>query len=262
MLTIALSNGKGGTAKTTTTVQVAVALADLGLRVLVVDSDPQGNTSLTFGTDPDDAGKTTASLLLQQALLRDVAIPTSHGPHLVPANDSLLEAMQLLFLQAYNKKGDPPDRRLSLALKEGQGVFDICLIDCPPALAELTRNAIYAADWIIVPFTLDTYSTAGLVKLYHFVRNSEQKELPISLLFSNVDRRCSTINKRVRSQLIELPEFTQLSIEIPRCEKLRQATDLGLPVQHLAPKSTAARAFAQLALEIQSVWEVNQSAAA
>ena len=156
---IAVVNQKGGVGKTTTAVNLAAALAEIGRRVLLVDLDPQGNATMASGVDKRDAHPSNCEVLLGEAPARDAIKKTDGKFDLLPSNTDLIAAeMQVM---------DMKDRetRLKQALEPIKNDYQYILIDCPPSLSLLTLNALAAADSVLVPMQCEYFALEGIAAL-------------------------------------------------------------------------------------------------
>jgi chromosome partitioning protein len=190
MKTIAIANQKGGCGKTTTTVNLAACLAQQGKQVLVIDMDPQGHASLGLGFPCDnDAG--LFEVLMTENEMVEVISTTQHGVDLIPATISLAAVEQLL---ADLKR---KDHQLLLYMNELPDIYDIVLLDCPPQLGLLSINALIAADEIIIPVDMSSYSLDGLDRLIDtlsLLKERYDMELPFTILPTMVDYRTRFTN--------------------------------------------------------------------
>lgn len=246
--TIAVANQKGGVGKTTTTVNLAAALAEGKCDVLVVDLDPQGNATSGFGVDKNSVSHTIYELLLDNASFDDVLVKTDfEGLYVLPANIQLSGAEIDLI--------DVEGREFLLRdiLAEQKGRFDFVLIDCPPSLNLLTINAMTAADTVLVPIQCEYYALEGLSLLIHSVNRIQQKLNPAlqleGVVFTMYDSRNNLSKEVVETVQKNLNENIYKTI-IPRNVRLAEAPSYGMPITEYAPDSTGAEAYRLLALEM------------
>ncbi|WP_062762105.1 ParA family protein [Falsirhodobacter sp. alg1] len=247
---IAIANQKGGVGKTTSAINLAAALAEKGLKTLLVDLDPQGNASTGLGIETEQRDVTTYDLLFGDVGVSDAVKSTSIDRLFVcPANADLASAdIQLM---------DNEDRmtilRSALRTPQGSGDFDYILIDCPPSLSLLTLNALVAADSVLVPLQSEFFALEGLSQLMLTVREVRQaanSALRIEgIVLTMYDKRNNL------SQLVEndarktLGELVFATI-IPRNVRVSEAPSFALPVLQYDPNSRGSEAYRALATEM------------
>lgn len=248
MLTIGICSGKGGTAKTTTATGLAWSLKEAGLKVLLIDVDPQGHSTACMRVDRESLGMTTGDVLLRRASLEDAVITTDWGIDLCPTNERAGDVGADLDKEYYSQE------RLFEALLVAEDCYDIAILDCPPSLKQLTANAIFAADWILAPSELSYLSYERTIDLRNEAeRVCAKKGAPtISTLIVRFDSREKVLNDVILKAIKE-DDVQLMKTKIPVCTKIKQAQSAGMSVQAFAPRSSAAKAFNQLAKEIQSV---------
>lgn len=248
---IAVANQKGGVGKTTTTINLAAALVELGLKVLVVDLDPQGNASTGLGIDLDKREFTTYELLLEDIGLDDAIQSTQQdGLMIVPATVDLSSADIDLISN---------EKRIYLlhdALRQTQMdkfAFDYILIDCPPSLNLLTVNAMIAAHSVLVPLQSEFFALEGLSQLMLTVREVRQSGNPdlriegiVLTMYDSRNNLSQQVEQDARENLGELVFKTK----IPRNVRISEAPSFALPVLHYDTASKGAGAYRALALEV------------
>ncbi len=246
---IAIANQKGGVGKTTTSINLAACLAELNKRVLVIDSDPQGNTSSGLGVDKNELEYTFYDLLLENATFEQVKIEIDYFEtlHILPSNIELSGAE----IEIINK--DNREYLLKQILDKVNDTYDYILVDCPPSLNMLTINALTAADTILVPLQCEYYALEGLSQLLYTI-NLVQKKLNPSLkiegvVFTMFDARTNLSLQVVEEVKQHLGKNVYRSI-IPRNVRLSEAPSHGKPINLYDPKSKGAEAYMLLAEEV------------
>ena len=252
---ITVANQKGGVGKTTTTVNLAAALAMGGLRVLVIDLDPQGNATTALGVDSSQNDGVFETLINDKPI-EELAIKVSGFPNLeaVPANSNLAGAEILLVPQVGREFRLKQSLETFLEKKQIQGQrFDYVFIDCPPSLGLLTINALTAAKEVLVPIQCEYYSLEGLTLLMDTL-TQVQKHLNPNILLSTIvltmyDSRtrlsndvAENVKKHFPNQLIDTP--------IPRAVRISEAPSFGQTVMTYDAASPGALAYLSVAREI------------
>ena len=245
---IALSNQKGGVGKTTTAVNLATGLAAFGKRVLVIDFDPQGNTSTAFGVEKMVNTKNSYSLLMHDATLSEVVHKTN-----VPNLDVVPSTIHLSGAEVELVPVMARERRLEEALSGSVDGYDYVFIDCPPSLGLLTLNALTAATDVMVPLQCEFFAMEGLSQLFQTI-DLVKKNLNASLKLSGVlltmfdtrNKLSSVVEDDVRRHLGDKVYKTM----IPRNVRVSEAPSFGKPVLLHDVKCAGSQAYIKLAGEI------------
>ena len=244
---IAISNQKGGVGKTTTSVNLSAILASKGKKILLIDVDPQGNSTTGLGVDKEPLENTTYELLLGGLKAKNVIIENVlDGLDLIPAKVNLSGAeIELAGVR----------RREHLLKKKLKGItdkYDYIFIDCPPSLNMMTVNALAAADKVLVPVQTEFYALEGLSQLVYTIDLIKRKlntELVIDgIVFTMADFR-NNLTKQVIDNVKENVEFHIYDTIIPRNVRLAEAPSYGLPINIYDSHSIGASAYRKLANE-------------
>ena len=245
---LAIANQKGGVGKTTTSVAIAVMLAREGLRVLLIDLDPQGNASSSLGVDKASLVRTTYDLMIGRARATDAARPSGRENLDIVATSSSLAAAEIELVDIADR-----ERQLQHALIGIEGRYDLVLIDCPPSLGLLTVNAFTAAHSVMIPIQCEFLPLEGLTQLQRTigqVRQHLNPELGITgVLMTMYDAR-TRLSAQVVEEVRRFYPKELFATVIPRSIRLAEAPSYGLSIAEYDPKSNGAVAYQRLAAEL------------
>ena len=244
---IAVSNEKGGVAKTTTTLSLGAALAELNHHVLLVDLDPQSNLSPALGLQTGEAELTSANVLIENTPIKSAIRKTDVANlELIPSNARIESAEQYLPMRSNYLQ------TLRQAIHAGMLNYDYILFDCPPALGAITLNALSAADLLIIPTQAEYFSAYALRNMMGSIRRVRQESNPnlaYRILVTLLDRRNRT-HRNIFEQLqttFGQGVFTSV-IEIDT--KLRESPIAGMPITQYRPTSRGSQQYRVLAQEL------------
>lgn len=245
---LAVANQKGGVGKTTTTVNLGAALAEIGYRVLVIDLDPQGNATTGLGVNGRNLELSIYDVLLHETPMEDCVEPTSlKNLFVVPATIDLAGA-EIELVPAFSR-----ELRLRKSLDEIIEDFDFVLIDCPPSLGLLTVNGLAAATEVLVPIQCEYYALEGLGQLLRNVdlvhQNLNPKLHLSTIVMTMFDARTKLADQVVSDVRSHFGEKVCRNI-IPRTVRLSEAPSFGQPITMFDPTSRGAIAYRELAKEV------------
>ncbi|MCC8483798.1 MAG: AAA family ATPase [Rickettsia endosymbiont of Labidopullus appendiculatus] len=245
---VAVVNQKGGVAKSTTTVNLSTALSVMGKKILVIDLDPQGNSSTGFGISQQDRKVTIYQVLIGSKTIEEAIIQTSiPNLQLITANTNLSGAeIDLLSIQKR-------EYLLSNLLNKLVNKYDYIIIDCPPSLNLLTVNALVACDYVLIPMQCDFYSLEGLshlLKTIEIVEKNLNPKIKIAgILFTMYDKR-NRLTEQVENDVRKCLGRLVFKTVIPRNVKLSEAPSHGQPAIIYDHKCTGSIAYIELTKEI------------
>ncbi len=244
---IALANQKGGVGKTTTSVNLSAALAGMNCRVLLVDSDPQGNATSGFGINKSALQQTIYDVLINGTESKYVLQQTNFGVTVMPSNINLAGAeVELVTAMARENK-------LKNALAPLRESFDYIIIDCPPSLGLLTVNALNAADSIIIPIQCEFYALEGvsqLMKTVEIVKSNLNPALKVEGIVMTMFDVRTNLSRQVVEEVKNIFAELLYKTVIPRSIRLSEAPGFGKPITAYAPGSKSAEIYFSLAKEV------------
>ncbi|WP_343518151.1 AAA family ATPase [Sphingomonas sp.] len=248
MICIAIANQKGGVGKTTTAINVGTALAATGQRVLLLDLDPQGNCSTGLGIGRADRERSTYDLLVGDATLEEVAVPTRvPGLDIVPATVDLSGAEIELI------EFDARTHRLDSAIDRSEQRWDVVLIDCPPSLGLLTINAMVSSDALLVPLQCEFFALEGLSQLLNTVERIRSRFNPglsiLGVVLTMYDRR-NRLTDQVSDDVRAVLGRVVFDTVIPRNVRLSEAPSHGVPALIYDYRCAGSEAYIALAREV------------
>ena len=254
---IAIFNQKGGVGKTTTNINLAACLAKKGKKILVLDIDPQGNTTSGLGIEKKALKKSSYDLMIEDDInAEDVILKTGvDNLDIIPANVSLSGAeVELAIIRGREK-------RLKKALNQVKEKYDFIFIDCPPSLGLLTINSLRAGDSVLIPMQCEFYALEGVAQLMNTIeivrKNLNEKLYVQGVILSMFDGR-TNLSVQVVEEVKKYFREKVYKTVIPRNVRLAEAPSYGLPIIEYDPKSKGAEAYREFADEFLGVEEESE----
>jgi len=248
-ITVAIANQKGGVGKSTTAINLGAGLAFQGERILLLDLDPQGNTTSGLGIDRSAIEYSTYDVLVEDVAIEEAIEPSSvRDLFVVPATIELAGA-EIELVSMFSREA-----RLGVAIKNIVDDFDFVLIDCPPSLGLLTVNGLAAADQVLIPIQCEYYALEGVSQLLRnvqLVQRNLNPQLEVEgVVLTMYDGR-TTLAADVVAQVREHFGETTYRTVIPRTVRLSEAPSYGEPIEAYDPMSRGAIAYRELAREFR-----------
>jgi len=245
---ISIINQKGGVGKSTTAVNLSAALGEMGKQVLLIDLDPQGNSTSGLGIEKNKISKCIYNVLLDDATLEDVIIPdVCEGLDVAPATINLAGAEVELVSEMAR------EQRLKDAVGSMRGKYDYIFVDCPPSLGLLTVNALVGADKLIIPIQTEFYALEGVTKLLESMKRVKTRLNPsldiFGILLTMYDGR-TTLSRQVAAEVRNYFGNQVFETIIPRTVKLSEAPSYGIPITQYDPMGKGAASYVNLAKEV------------
>ena len=245
---IAIANQKGGVGKTTTTINLGAAIAESGKKVLIIDLDPQSNTTTGLGISTKELNSSIYRVIIEENTASETIIGVGiKNLQLLPSSLELAGA-EIELVTAFSR-----EQRLTRALDEVVSDYDFILIDCPPALGLLTVNALCFANEVIVPIQCEYYALEGLGQLVgnvDLVKSNLNPDLEISKIVLVMYDSRTKISKQVADEVREYFGERVCNQIIPRSVRLSEAPSYGQPITVFDPTSRGAVAYKELAKEV------------
>jgi chromosome partitioning protein len=254
---IAVTNQKGGVAKTTTTASLGVALAEHGQRVLLVDLDPQACLTFSLGVDPEDLGDSVSGVLTQGAPASGALLETEEGVDLLPATIELAGAEAALLTRTGR------ELTLRMALDDLEGRYDWVFLDAPPSLGVLTVNALTAAREVLIPLQCETLSHRGVGQLLDTIHDVRRLLNPRLRILGVLPTLFDGRTNHARIVLADVSERYQLPVlepPVPKSVRFAEAPALGRSILSTSRRSKGAEAYREIARRLLGLEQASASA--
>ena len=245
---IAIANQKGGVGKTTTSVNLSSCLAQLGKKVLLIDTDPQGNATSGVGTERENLEKSVYDVIINAEKISDVIVKTDHGKLYICPSSIDLAGAEIELVSASKR-----ETRLKDAVAQIKDDYDFIIIDCPPSLGLITLNSFVCADSIIIPIQCEYYALEGLSQLTNTIRMVKQqmnRNLDLEgIVLTMYDTR-TNLSVQVADEVKKYYGTKLYKSVIPRNVRLSEAPSYGLPINIYDSTSKGCDSYMSLAREV------------
>lgn len=251
---ISLVNQKGGVGKTTSSINLAASLGILRKKVLLVDLDPQGNTTTGIGINKADINKSIYDLLIDTTTLKEVIVKTKFkNLYVIPATINLAGVDIELMDKSRQEPGFAKGGQLKKYLDEAREMFDYIIVDCPPSLGILTTNALTASDSVIIPVQCEFFALEGIMQLLNTIMLAQKNLNPTldieGVLLTMLDSR-TKLGLEVVEEIKSYFKERVYDTIIPRLVRLSEAPSHGKPILAYDPQSRGTEAYLNLAKEV------------
>ncbi len=251
---IAFVNQKGGVGKTTSSINLSASLGLLGKKTLLVDLDPQGNSTTGLGINKSELKESVYDLFTDRAEVKDVVIKTKFkNLYIIPASINLAGVDMELMEMARSRKDFVAQKQLKKYLQDIASIFDYIILDCPPSLGLITLNALAASNSVIIPVQCEFFALEGIIQLLNSIMLAQKKlnpQLDIEgVLLTMLDNRTNLGLEVVEDVKSYFKEKVYDTI-IPRLVRLSEAPSHGKPIHAYDPKSRGTEAYLNLAKEV------------
>ena len=251
---ISLVNQKGGVGKTTTSINLSASLGVLGKRVLLIDLDPQGNTTTGVGINKGEIDKSIYDVLIEECNIKDTVIKTKYNNlYVIPATINLAGLNAELLEKSRTQAGYRKGEKLKECLAEIKDDFNYIIIDCPPSLDLITINALTASNSVIIPVQCEFFALEGITQLLRTIMQAQKTLNPTldieGVLLTMLDSR-TNLGFEVVEDIRSFFKEKVYNTIIPRLVKLTEAPSHGEPIIVYDPKSRGSEAYINLANEV------------
>jgi chromosome partitioning protein len=248
MNVIAIANQKGGVGKTTTAVNLSAYLAEMGHKVMLIDMDPQANSSSGLGIDPSSLENSIYNALFDYSIADIAVIETPHNGLIVLPSNPELAAAEVELVQEFNR-----EHKLKGLITKFD--VDYVIIDCPPSLGLLTINALTAADYVLIPVQAEYYALEGVSHLLDTISRVRQALNPrldiLGVLITMHDSR-TALSEQVKAEVEKHFKGKVFDSVIPRNVRLAEAPSFGQPIHKYDKRSKGAKSYKKLAKEVHN----------